>query len=231
MGEGTFHRPGRAGHGTSGTGRTARRGNWGMNSALFHLGVMDAGHSQAVRPPPRAEHAQGAQCRRRARRRGPGAAYALGGKALEAYGEGAPPISPKGEMDLPKPCTPFPQTVKCIKGTVTYQLNTPYGPPRGTPPTEKNVQERRPGVRQAQAGGRAHRRRGPGPQAAGGEQRPGGKTAQTACSGCAYRSCLSDRSSRFAGFQFFNGPLRRLSHALAVKCQHLFQRGNVRGVV
>ena len=69
-----------------------------MNSALFHLGVMDAGHSQAVRPPPRAEHAQGAQCRRRARRRGPGAAYALGGKALEAYGEGAPPISPNGEM-------------------------------------------------------------------------------------------------------------------------------------
>ena len=108
-----------------------------MNSALFHLGVMDAGHSQAVRPPPRAEHAQGAQCRRRARRRGPGAAYALGGKALEAYGEGAPPISPKGEMDLPKPCTPFPQTVKCIKGTVTYQLNTPYGPPEEKPRRRK----------------------------------------------------------------------------------------------
>ena len=84
--------------------------------------------------------------------------YALGDKVLEAYGEGVPPISPNGEMDLPEPCTPgegappispngemdftepctpFPQTGKCIKGTVTYQLNTPYSPPAEKPRRRK----------------------------------------------------------------------------------------------
>ena len=63
--------------------------------------------------------------------------YALGDKVLEAYGEGAPPISPKGEMDLTEPCAPVPQTVKCNKETVTYQLNTPYGPPEEKPRRRK----------------------------------------------------------------------------------------------
>lgn len=84
--------------------------------------------------------------------------YALGDKVLEAYGEGVPPISPNGEMDFTEPCTPeegapsispngemdftepctpFPQTGKCIKGTVTYQLNTPYSPPEEKPKRRK----------------------------------------------------------------------------------------------
>ena len=55
--------------------------------------------------------------------------YALGDQVLEAYGEGASPISPNGEMDFTEPCTPFPQTVKCNKETVTYQLdNNPCSP-------------------------------------------------------------------------------------------------------
>lgn len=55
--------------------------------------------------------------------------YALGDQVLEVYGEGASPISPNGEMDFTEPCTPFPQTVKCNKETVTYQLdNNPCSP-------------------------------------------------------------------------------------------------------
>ena len=73
--------------------------------------------------------------------------YALGDKVLEAYGEsappispngemdftepctpeeGAPPISPNGEMDFTEPCTPFPQTGKCIKGTVIRPSRSVY---------------------------------------------------------------------------------------------------------
>ena len=63
--------------------------------------------------------------------------YALGDKVLEAYGESTPSISPNGEMDFTEPCTPFPQTGKCIKGTVTYQLNTPYNPPEEKPKRRK----------------------------------------------------------------------------------------------
>ena len=99
--------------------------------------------------------------------------YALGDKVLEAYGEsappispngemdftepctpeeGAPPISPNGEMDFTEPCTPFPQTGKCIKGTVTYQLNTPYSPPAEKPRRRKGEKAELPEASRALLG-------------------------------------------------------------------------------
>ena len=68
--------------------------------------------------------------------------YALGDQILEAYGEGASPISPNGEMDFTEPCTPFPQTVKCnkiITPVVPFRKNPKRSvPPRASPPGSRS---------------------------------------------------------------------------------------------